>query len=167
MENEIGKLLAEKNLTIACAESCTGGLLTAKLTDVSGSSAYVKGAIVAYANEVKTSALRVKQETLEQFGAVSEQTAREMAANVRQILNTDIGVSITGIAGPTGGTDEKPVGTVYVSVSGINGEQAQHFRFSGSRADIKGKSVEAALILIQLYLSLEKNIDLAAKPQNL
>ena len=149
---EVGKLLIEKNLTIACAESCTGGLLTSKLTDVAGSSAYVEGAVVSYTNEIKMNVLHVKAETLENFGAVSEQTAREMAANVRQILNTDIGVSVTGIAGPGGGTPEKPVGTVYIGISGANGDNIQKFNFGGTRTEIKEKSADAALALIQNYL---------------
>ena len=151
---EIGALLTEKNFTIACAESCTGGLLTSKLTDVAGSSAYVKGAVVSYSNEIKNSILHVKEETLKNFGAVSEQTAKEMAANIRQIFNTNIGVSITGIAGPDGGTSEKPVGTVYIGVSDSNGEKIQRFQFGGTRTEIKEKSVESALKMIKDYLTL-------------
>lgn len=157
MEIEIGSLLTEKKLTISCAESCTGGLLTDRLTNVAGSSAYVKGAVVAYANEIKINLLRVKEETLKNFGAVSRQTAQELAENVRQILNTDVGVSITGIAGPTGGTAEKPLGTVYIGISGPNGDKVQKFRFNGSRKEVKEKAVEAALVLIQVYLTIEKN----------
>lgn len=155
MEIEIGALLTEKNLTISCAESCTGGLLTDRLTNVPGSSAYVKGAVVAYSNEIKMNILHVKEETLENCGAVSRQTAQELAANVRQILNTDVGVSITGIAGPGGGTPEKPLGTVYIGISGPNGNSVQKFQFKGSRTEIKEKAVEAALVLIQVYLTIE------------
>lgn len=151
MEKEIGKLLTEKNLTIACAESCTGGLLTSRLTDIAGSSAYVKGAVVSYTNEIKNSVLHVKEETLNNFGAVSKQTAEEMAANVRQVLNSDIGVSVTGFAGPGGGTDENPVGTVYICVSGANGNKVQKFKFNGTRTEIKEKAVNAALIMIQEF----------------
>ena len=157
MEIEVGAILKEKNFTIACAESCTGGLLTNKLTNIPGSSAYVKGAVLAYSNEIKISILHVNEDTLKNFGAVSEETAREMAVNVRQILNTNIGVSITGIAGPGGGTDEKPVGTVYIGVSGINGDKIQKFKFSGSRTEIKEKAADAALIFLQIYLTLEEN----------
>ncbi len=153
MEIEIGNLLKEKNLTISCAESCTGGLLTDRLTNVAGSSAYVKGAVVAYANEIKINVLRVNAETVKNFGAVSEQTAKEMAENVRQILNTNIGVSITGIAGPGGGTPEKPVGTVFIGISGDKGDKVEKFQFNGSRTEIKEKTVEAALVLIQVYLT--------------
>ena len=157
MEIEIGKLLIEKNYTISCAESCTGWRLTYRLTNFSGSSAYVKGTIVAYSNEVKINILHVKEETINNLGAVSEETAREMAENVRKVLNTDIGVSITGIAGPTGGTPEKPVGTVFIGISGPNGDKVEQFKFNGSRIEVKEKVVEAALVLIQVYLTIDKN----------
>ena len=157
MEIEIGALLTEKKLTISCAESCTGGLLTDRLTNVAGSSAYVKGSVIAYANEIKINVLRVKAETIKNFGAVSRQTAQELSENVRQILNTDIGVSITGIAGPGGGTPEKPLGTVYIGISGPNGDRVQKFKFNGNRKEIKEKAVEAALVLIQVYLTIEKS----------
>ncbi len=157
MVNEIGKMLTERNLTIACAESCTGGLLTSRLTDISGSSAYVKGSVVAYANEIKISALHVREKTLEEFGAVSEPVALEMAAGIRENFNTSIGLSITGIAGPTGGTEDKPVGLVYIAVSGDDGDMAKKFNFNGTRTEIKQKAVEAALVLIQVYLTLEKS----------
>ena len=156
MEVEIGKLLLEKKFTISCAESCTGGLLTDRLTNIAGSSAYVKGSVIAYANEIKINVLHVNEETIKNFGAVSEQTAREMAENVRQILNTDIGVSITGIAGPGGGSDEKPVGLVYIGISGPSGGKVEQFKFNGTRTEVKEKAVEAALVLIQVYLTLEK-----------
>ncbi|MBQ7704735.1 MAG: CinA family protein [Selenomonadaceae bacterium] len=156
MEVEIGKLLLEKKFTISCAESCTGGLLTDRLTNIAGSSAYVKGSVIAYANEIKINVLHVNEETIKNFGAVSEQTAREMAENVRQILNTDIGVSITGIAGPGGGSAEKPVGLVYIGISGHNGGKVEQFKFNGTRTEVKEKAVEAALVLIQVYLTLEK-----------
>ena len=150
---KIGELLTEKNLTVACAESCTGGLLTSRLTDVAGSSAYVKGAVVSYTDEIKMNVLHVQADTLENFGAVSEQTAREMAANVRQILNANIGVSVTGIAGPGGGTPEKPVGTVYIGISGSDGVKVQKFNFGGTRTEIKEKAVDAALNLIKIYIA--------------
>lgn len=148
MEVEVGKLLADKNLTIACAESCTGGLLTSRLTDVAGSSAYVQGGIVTYSNEIKNAVLKVKADTLENFGAVSEQTARQMSENVRELFKTDIGVGITGIAGPGGGTAEKPVGTVYISVSNSDKTVVKRFNFSGSRSEIKNQSCDAALTML-------------------
>lgn len=148
LEIELGKLLTDKNLTIACAESCTGGLLTSRLTDVSGSSAYVQGSIVSYSNDVKNSVLKVQAETLKNFGAVSEQTARQMSANVRELFKTDIGVGVTGIAGPSGGTAEKPVGTVYISVSDSRQIIVKLFNFSGSRSEIKNQACEAAMQMV-------------------
>ena len=150
---KIGELLTEKNLTVACAESCTGGFLTSRLTDVAGSSAYVKGAVVSYTDEIKMNVLHVQADTLENFGAVSEQTAREMAANVRQILNANIGVSVTGFAGPGGGTPENPVGTVYIGISCSDGVKVQKFNFGGTRTEIKEKAVDAALNLIKIYIA--------------
>ena len=109
--------LKEKKLTIACAESCTGGLLAKSITDVGGCSSVFLGGVVAYANEIKENILGVSGETLKKYGAVSEFTAMEMANGVRRICGSDIGISTTGIAGPDGGTEEKPVGTVYVGFS--------------------------------------------------
>ena len=152
LEKIIGELLREKNLTIACAESCTGGLLTSKLTDVAGSSDYVQGSIVSYSNEVKNKILRVKTETLKNFGAVSYETAFEMAANVRDIFETDIGVGITGIAGPGGGTAEKPVGTVYISVADKNNVSVKKFNFSGTRTEIKNQSAQSAMAMLEQIL---------------
>ena len=140
--------MTEKNLTISCAESCTGGLLTSRLTDVAGSSAYVQGSIVSYSNEIKNSVLNVKAETLKNFGAVSEQTARQMSANVRELFKTDIGVGITGIAGPGGGSAEKPVGTVYISVSNSDKTFVKRFNFGGSRIEIKNQSCDAAIKMV-------------------
>lgn len=148
LEFELGKILTEKNLTIACAESCTGGLLTSRLTDIVGSSAYVQGSIVSYSNAVKNSVLNIKAETLKEFGAVSEQTARQMSSNVRELFKTDIGVGVTGIAGPGGGSSEKPVGTVYISVSNSDNVIVKRFNFSGSRSEIKNQSCDAAMKMV-------------------
>lgn len=153
MENEVGKILTEKKLTIACAESCTGGLLTSRLTDIAGSSNYVKGSIVCYSNEVKNKILNVDADTLKNFGAVSEQTARQMSANVRKIINTDIGVGVTGIAGPGGGTADKPVGTVYISVSNADKTFVKLFNFKGTRTEIKNQSCDAALTMIKEFIN--------------
>ena len=109
--------LKEKKLTIACAESCTGGLIAKSITDVGGCSSVFLGGVVAYANKIKENILGVSGETLKKYGAVSEFTAMEMANGVRRICGSDIGISTTGIAGPDGGTEEKPVGTVYVGFS--------------------------------------------------
>ena len=142
LEALVGRLLRECGRTIACAESCTGGLLTSRLTDVAGSSAYVMGAVVSYTNEVKASLVGVHEATLKAFGAVSEETAREMAEGVRRVIPADIGVGITGIAGPGGATAEKPVGLVYMT-------HAVRHVFSGSRAEVKRQSTEAALAMVR------------------
>ena len=152
MEKIIGEKLREKNFTISCAESCTGGLLTSRLTDVAGSSDYVKGSMVVYSNEIKISALGVDEETLKKFGAVSRETAFEMAKNIRELFKTDIGASVTGIAGPGGGSEKKPVGTVFIGVSNKNKTEVQKFNFSGTRTEIKNKSVDAALKMIKNFL---------------
>lgn len=111
----IAKILSNKKLTISCAESCTGGLLSSALTDISGSSEFVKINFVTYSNEAKMNFLNVKEETLEKYGAVSEQTSQEMAQGL--LKYSDIGISTTGIAGPTGGSKEKPVGLMYSTIA--------------------------------------------------
>jgi len=115
LEIVVGRLLQERGLTLAAAESCTGGYVSHTLTKVPGSSAYFKGSLVVYSNQMKVDELDVKPETLAQHGAVSEETIRQMAENVRRKLNTDIGIATSGIAGPDGGTEEKPVGTVWIA----------------------------------------------------
>ncbi|MBC7390297.1 MAG: nicotinamide-nucleotide amidohydrolase family protein, partial [Opitutaceae bacterium] len=117
IEQAIGNLLLEKKLTLSTAESCTGGNIGSLLTSVPGSSAYFKGSIIAYHNDVKIEQLKVQTSTLQDFGAVSEQTVLEMARNVREIIGTDIGIAVSGVAGPGGGTEEKPVGTVWIAYS--------------------------------------------------
>lgn len=117
VEVRVGILLKQRGYTVATAESCTGGGVAALLTSVSGSSAYVKGGIVAYTNEVKMRLLQVSPDTLAQFTAVSEQTVREMAQGVMRLLGTDCALAVSGIAGPGGGTDEIPVGTIWVAVA--------------------------------------------------
>ena len=113
----IGELLKKKNLTLSTAESCTGGSIAARITSVAGSSEYFKGSIVAYANEVKTELLGVSMETLEKRGAVSEETVIEMVKGAMKALKTDCAVATSGIAGPSGGTEEKPVGTVWIAAA--------------------------------------------------
>ncbi len=149
----VGNLLLQKGYTIACAESCTGGLLTSYLTDVAGSSAYVKGSVVSYTNEVKHGVLGVSQELLDTVGAVSPEVAREMAEEVRKVIGSDIGVSVTGLAGPGGGTDEKPVGLVFIGISGISGTNVIKCIFSGSREDVKKQAAERALQFIVEYMN--------------
>ena len=117
LEEKVVKLLLEKNLVLACAESCTGGLVAKRITDVSGSSAVFNCGVVSYSNEIKEKVLNVKNETLKEFGAVSEQTVREMVKGVLDISGADIAVSISGIAGPNSDNTDKPVGLIYLAVS--------------------------------------------------
>lgn len=115
LESVIGRLLTERDATIGTAESCTGGFVASQLTNIPGSSQYFEGSVVSYSNTIKMNVLGVSRQTLEDFGAVSEQTAREMAEGARKVLNTTYAISTTGIAGPDGGTPEKPVGTVWIA----------------------------------------------------
>ena len=148
IEKIVGDLLREKNFTISCAESCTGGLLTSKLTDVAGSSDYVKGAIVSYTDEIKNKILQVEEETLKNYSAVSEETALEMSKNVRKIFQTNIGVSVTGYAGPGG-----EVGKVFISVADEKNFAVKKFNFTGSRTEIKNQAAESALKFLEAFLS--------------
>ncbi|EKU71679.1 CinA family protein [Selenomonas sp. F0473] len=146
---DIGKLLSEKNLTISCAESCTGGLLTSVLTDVPGSSSYLIGSVVSYANDIKSRIVGVSEESLASYGAVSEIVAHEMAAGIRSLIGTDIGVGITGIAGPGGGTDGKPVGLVYIAVALQERTIVTANYFSGTRTENKTAAVQRAIMMIE------------------
>ncbi len=152
LEVVVGRLLDARGLTLAVAESCTGGLVGHRLTNVPGSSDYYRGSITAYANDVKKALLRVRSETLAKHGAVSERTAREMAEGVRRAMRADLGVSVTGIAGPTGGTPEKPVGLVYVALAAPDGEWVERYVFEGDRWENKARSADMALDLVRRYL---------------
>ena len=134
MENALVLSLREKGLTLACAESCTGGLIAKRITDISGSSQVFLGGCVTYDCSAKEKLVGVSHETLEKYGAVSEQTAREMARGVRLALGADIGIATTGIAGPGGGTPEQPVGTVYIAVSTAEGEKVKLLTLSPKRS---------------------------------
>ena len=150
LEGVIGQLLNKNNLTLATAESCTGGYLAHMITSVPGSSRYFKGSVIAYSNEVKTAQLGVSTEDLKQQGAVSEEVAKAMAEGVRKALNTDIAIATTGIAGPDGGTIEKPVGTVWIAYSDKHKTLAKKFNFSRDRTFIVHWSALAALNMIRL-----------------
>lgn len=152
LEVQIGYLLRKRGLKLALAESCTGGLIGHRITDVPGSSEYFLGGIVAYAYEAKVALLGVSWDTLNTKGAVSEETVLEMARGARRILNTDIAVSVTGVAGPGGGTPEKPVGTTWIGLVAVEGEWAKLFRFSGDREENKISSANAALQMLLDYL---------------
>jgi len=152
VEDKIGALLLTQRLTLTTAESCTGGLLGHRITNVPGSSAYYLGGFVAYANEAKETLLSVRHETLLAHGAVSEETAREMARGGRRQMGADVGLSVTGIAGPTGGTPDKPVGLVYVALSAADVELCQRHVWQGDRLANKERSADAALQLLLAYL---------------
>ena len=153
LEDVVGRLLNEKGLTLSTAESCTGGLLSHRITNSPGSSTYFKGGVISYSNEVKMNILEVEEDTLERVGAVSEQTAIEMAEGVQKLLKSDMGVSITGIAGPDGGSAEKPVGLVYIGFVYNHESYAKKFQFIRDRKGNKYLSSQAALNMIRLNLS--------------
>jgi nicotinamide-nucleotide amidase len=155
LEGVIGQLLNKNNLTLATAESCTGGYLAHMITSVPGSSRYFKGSVIAYSNEVKTVQLGVSMEDLKQQGAVSEEVAKAMAEGVRKALNTDIAIATTGIAGPDGGTIEKPVGTVWIAYSDKHKTLAKKFNFSRDRTFIVHWSALAALNMIRLNVGVK------------
>lgn len=154
---EVGDLLKMKNWQFCAAESCTGGLLLSTMTDVSGSSAYITGGVVSYSNEAKQQLLHVREETLVAYGAVSAETASEMVLGAKALFAADIAISITGIAGPSGGTPEKPVGLVYIGLASPIGIQVERYLWQGNRAGNKAQSVEAALKMLKTVLSAEKN----------
>lgn len=148
LNKALGTLLKKKGLTLSAAESCTGGLLSSMITDVAGSSEYFTGSVVAYSNEVKKRSLGVKASTLREYGAVSVATAEEMAGGVKKRLKTDLGVAITGIAGPSGGSAKKPVGTVFIGVAVKDTVYVKKFLFAGERGTIKRLSAENALSML-------------------
>jgi nicotinamide-nucleotide amidase len=152
LEETVGRLLAERGLTVATAESCTGGLVAHRLTNVPGSSAYVRGGVVAYANDAKHRLLGVATATLADHGAVSEETAAEMAAGARQAMGVDIAVSTTGIAGPDGGTPEKPVGTVCLGLSAAGETLAARYQLWGTRDWVKLLASQLALEWIRRHI---------------
>ena len=135
--------------TLAIAESCTGGLLSSRITDVSGSSGYFIMGVVAYSNRAKEILLGVSAKSIKRYGAVSEEVALEMAKGIRRLAKTDIGLSVTGIAGPTGGTKSKPVGLVYIALVAGKKKIVKKFRFKGSRKNIKLQASQAALDVIR------------------
>lgn len=143
-----GKLLAENNMKLATAESCTGGNIAHILTTVPGSSAYFSGGVVAYSNEIKVNLLGVSASDLSAYGAVSKQVAEQMAEGIKKITGADIAVATTGIAGPSGGTVEKPVGTVWIAVNCKNQTSSREFKFNGTRQIIIERTTQAALLMV-------------------
>lgn len=152
LEEAVVKLLAERRRTVATAESCTGGMLSGRLTNVSGSSVVFTTGVVTYSNEAKIHLLKVPAALVGSFGAVSSEVARSMAERVRELAGTDYGVSITGIAGPGGGSAEKPVGLVYIGLADANGATTRKNLFHGSRADIRHRSTQVALDMLRQAL---------------
>jgi len=158
LEVEIAQLIREYQaktgrwLTIGTVESATGGRIADKITNVSGSSNYFKGSVVAYSNEAKFDVVGVNKETIENYGAVSSQTALEMAQGGRKLLDVNVCISDTGIAGPSGGSLEKPVGLFYLGLAAENETQSQEYIFSGNREENKQEAVEASLKMLKQYL---------------
>ena len=146
METSLGNMLIAKSLTVAVAESCTGGYISHMITNISGSSKVFERGIICYSNESKIQLLNVDSEIIENYGAVSESVANQLAFNIRVLSNTDIGIGITGIAGPKGGTEEKPVGLVYIGVSTSEKTEVHKFEFKADRIVFKklvlGKIIE-------------------------
>lgn len=147
LEQTLVNLLARKHMTITCAESCTGGMLSGRIINVPGVSGVYKSGVVTYSNEAKSKFLNVKKATLDKYGAVSEQTAREMAEGALTLAEADVAVAITGIAGPDGGTVEKPVGLVYIACNVKGNITVKECHFSGSRLEIRESTTTEALLL--------------------
>ena len=152
LEEEVGNLLRERGLTLAIAESSTGGLISHLITNVPGSSSYFKGTVVAYDNEVKVKILGVRRETLKKYKSVSYETGEEMAEGVRKALDADLGLSETGIAGPGSGSSAKGVGLFYIGLSSKQGNCVKEYIFRGDRLENKKSAAEAALTMLKGYL---------------
>ncbi len=157
MEMVVGRLLVENQLQLAVAESCTGGLICRKITNTPGSSAYLLGGVVSYSNSLKTIYLGVSPELLASRGAVSREVAEAMAVGVRGKSGADIGLAVTGIAGPDGGSEEKPVGTVYIAIASSEDNWVNKFHFQGDRSQIREMSAQSGLDLVRKYL-LQKSL---------
>ncbi len=161
LEKNLGELLIKNKKTISTAESCTGGMMAQMITSVSGSSEYFIGSVVSYANEIKENELFVKKETLEKFGAVSEETAIQMAMGIRKKMKTDYSVATTGVAGPTEGSEEKPVGTVWIAVSGEEGTIAKKFQFGDNRERNIQRAAITGLAMMRKFILGELETDLS------
>ena len=157
LERAVVELLSKNGLSITAAESCTGGLVCGKIVNVAGASEVFRGGYITYSNKQKRNVIGVKKSTLEKYGAVSEQVAAEMAKGVLEVSKADVAISTTGIAGPGGGTPEKPVGLVYIGCAVKNKVYVEKFNFSGSRNKVRESSVVAALSMVRKYVSSEYN----------
>jgi PncC family amidohydrolase len=165
IEQTIGELLRSRGLRLGTAESCTGGLIGHRLTNIAGSSDYFLGGVISYANEVKVGALGVRQQTLDEHGAVSRETVLEMASGARRALGADIGLAVSGVAGPGGGTPEKPVGLVWIGLSAPQVESARRFQITGERVSVKEQAAQSALELLEDYL-LGELVDVGENPHD-
>ena len=152
MEEVVGALLKQRRLTIAVAESCTGGLIGARITNIAGSSEYFERGVVAYSNTAKTGMIGVPADLIERHGAVSRETAAAMAQGIRESAAAGLGLSVTGIAGPGGGSKEKPVGLVYIALASAKGVKVNEHHFLGTREQIRIRSSQAALDMVRKYL---------------
>jgi PncC family amidohydrolase len=150
--DRVAEALAGEGLHLVVAESCTGGMLAAALTDRPGASRFLDAGLVTYSNEAKERMLGVRPEILASYGAVSRQVAEAMAAGARATLGADLGLSITGIAGPDGGSADKPVGTVWMALASAEGVEARRFLFEGERGTVRSNSVKAAIDMLDRYL---------------
>ena len=149
---EIINTLKEKNQTITFAESCTGGRVASAFTAISGASAVLNGSVVSYANEIKSEWLGVKEETLIKYGAVSQECVEEMLEGIIKMASADYAIAVSGIAGPTGGTDEKPVGTVYLGVIYKDKIIVKHHIFKGNREAVQEQAKDASISLLKIFL---------------
>jgi nicotinamide-nucleotide amidase len=149
LEQEVARLLLSLKITIAVAESCTGGLICHRLTNISGSSDYLERGVVAYSNSSKTELLGVSGQIIREYGAVSEACVQAMATGIKRLAGTALGLAVSGVAGPTGGTPEKPVGTVYMALAWNEDIQCWKYIFQGSRGEIKQKASDEALMRIR------------------
>lgn len=152
LSKEIGQLLSERGETLSTAESCTGGLIGHRITVIPGSSAYYKGGVISYSNEIKERVLGVRGETLRQYGAVSEAVVKQMAEGVRLLMDTDYGVATSGVAGPGGGTPEKPVGTVCIAVATREVTECKCLNLKGDRERNISESAESVMELLKSFL---------------
>lgn len=153
LEEIIGNVLRKERLTLSIAESCSGGLISNLITNIPGSSDYFEGGVISYSNKMKNKILNVPDRLLREYGAVSEPVARKMADGIKRLTNTDLGIGVTGIAGPSGGTKTKPVGLVYIALATPRGTTVEKFNFYGERTDIKERVAFTTLSLLLKYLN--------------
>lgn len=152
IDEEVAELFRERHLTLSLAESCSGGLIAKRITDIPGSSAYFCEGVVTYSNEAKMRLLEVQADILNSCGAVSSECASAMAKGIRQASGSDLGLATTGIAGPDGGSEDKPVGTVFISLAAPDGCWTKRFQFSGNRDEVRLMTAWTALDWLRRYL---------------